>query len=387
MAVGTLETEEARAAPGPRSLSAVKTLHVINGEDYSGAERVQDLLALSLPEFGYEVAFACVKPGMYRQACQAKDCQFFDLPMRRRVDLRPVRSMAKIIREEGFALVHTHSVRAAMIARPASLWAGVPMVHHMHLQTSTDHASKLRGWTHAMVERVSLSGVRAVIAVSGSMGDYIHKLGVPRNRIVEIINGVPAPTTRAATLYPHHGTCVVGTVAMFRPRKGIESLIDAVKLLNQRGHSVRLRAVGRFQTPEYEASVKAYALAQGADSFIDWVGFTTDVHAELAKMHFFVLPSILAEGLPMAMIEAMAAGVPVLGSRVAGIVETITDGVDGIVFAPGDAGDMAEKLRGMIQGTVDLERLRDEALARHESRYSVRTMAERVAQVYQRILC
>src|SRR5947199_9899838 len=75
----------------PIEREVVRVLHLINGEHYAGAERVQDLLALCLPEQGFEIAFACVKPVKFPSARQSQNAQLFTLPMRSKFDLRPVR--------------------------------------------------------------------------------------------------------------------------------------------------------------------------------------------------------------------------------------------------------------------------------------------------------
>ncbi|HEY2148536.1 MAG TPA: hypothetical protein VGH32_11400 [Pirellulales bacterium] len=69
--------------------AAVRVLHIINGEHYAGAERVQDQLALRLPEFGYEVGFACVKPNRFAKMRSAQASPLVAIPMRSRLDLRP----------------------------------------------------------------------------------------------------------------------------------------------------------------------------------------------------------------------------------------------------------------------------------------------------------
>src|SRR5262245_62129639 len=71
----------------------IRVLHVINGEHYAGAERVQDLLAQRLPEFGFDVGFACLKPHQFPRQRQARDVPLFEVPMGGRLDLRPVRRL------------------------------------------------------------------------------------------------------------------------------------------------------------------------------------------------------------------------------------------------------------------------------------------------------
>ena len=98
-------------------------LHVINGEHYSGAERVQDLLALRLPEFGYEVSFACVKAGQFAYHRKSKEAALHWAAMRGRFDLRVVRRLVQLIRDHDYQIVHAHTPRTLMVSRLASAWA------------------------------------------------------------------------------------------------------------------------------------------------------------------------------------------------------------------------------------------------------------------------
>ena len=99
----------------PAATEPVRVLHLINGEHYSGAERVQDLLALNLGGCGYEVGFGCLKPGRFDRMRQAHDAPLVDVPMHNRVDLRPAWQVARLVREQSYALIHTHAPRAALV--------------------------------------------------------------------------------------------------------------------------------------------------------------------------------------------------------------------------------------------------------------------------------
>ena len=119
---------------------------------------------------------------------------------------------------------------------------------------------------------------------------------------------------------------------------------------------------------------------------VSWVGLTRDVTAELRKMDLFVLPSLFGEGLPMVVLEAMTAGVPVVATRVAGIPEAIRHGQDGVLANPGDAEDLAQAMADLIAGRYDWLALRASALARHADGFSDRAMAAGVAAVYRELL-
>ncbi len=361
-----------------------RVLHLINGQHFSGAERVQDLLAMRMPDYQFEVAFGCLRPERFDTMRQSQ-VPLYELPMKSKFDIRPARELAAIVRREKYALIHTHTPRAALIGRLASSLAGVPMVHHVHSPTTSDST---RGWTdrlNAFVERGSIRNVAAVITVSNSMGLYAHRQGVSPHRIFVVPNGVPCRGPLSDRPVPR-GSWTLGCVALFRPRKGLEVLLDAVAKLRSEGHDVRLRAVGAFETLEYETIIKQQATALRLDDAIQWVGFTRDVPSELARMDAMVLPSLFGEGLPMVVLEAMAAGVPVVATRVEGTPEAIRDGIDGLLSNPGDPDDLARTLSLMIEGDIDWSELRRSAHRRHFELFSDDSMARGVAEVYRRVL-
>ncbi len=364
--------------------ATTRVLHLINGQHYSGAERVQDLLALRLPGYQFEVAFGCLRPERFAAMRQSQG-ELHELPMRYKFDLRPARELAAIVRREKYALIHTHTPRAALIGRLASSLAGVPMVHHVHSPTTSDST---RGWTdriNAFIERGSIRHVAAVVTVSNSMGLYAHRQGVPPHRIFVVPNGVPCRGDLLGRPVPRD-VWTLGCVALFRPRKGLEVLLDALARLRAEGRNVQLRAVGAFETLEYETAIKQRATALRLDDVIQWVGFTRDVPGELTRMDAMVLPSLFGEGLPMVVLEAMAAGVPVVATRVEGTPEAIRDGIDGLLANPGDPADLARTLSMLIEGDIDWSELRRSAHRRHFELFSDDSMARGVAEVYRRVL-
>ncbi len=363
----------------------LKVLHVVNGQHFAGAERVQDLLALRLPEFGVETAFVCVKPDRF-PAARRSATPLYKLPMRSRFDLRQATALAGLIRDERFDLIHTHTPRAALIGRIAARRANVPMVHHVHGQTSTEVRRRWLSRVSAVVERYSLAEAKAVIAVSESAGRYIAAHGIDAQRVRVVSNGVPAREQLAARATPRD-VWTLGVVALFRPRKGLETLLDAVALLRRDGLNIRLRAVGGFETADYERTVRRRAAERQLDDAVEWAGFRSDVGSELSQMDLLALPSLLAEGLPMVIIEAMAAGVPPIGSRVDGIVDAIRDGVDGLLVTPGDPAALAAAVRRIVTGEIDWQSLRSAAWRRQREQFSDRSMARGIAQVYREILC
>jgi len=371
-------------APPPQPMVA-RVLHVINGEHYAGAERVQDLLASQLPSLGFDVAFACLKTGQFPTMRRSQDAPLHDLRMAGRMDLRPVARLTRFLRDEDYQLVHAHTPRTALLAAIASAAARVPMVYHVHSPASRDSTRGMRNRINAQIERLCLRRASAAIAVSRSLARDTIAGGVDPAKVFVVPNGVPGRPVRqprdAGRL-----DWTLGTIALFRPRKGTEVLLKALASLRAAGLPVRLLAVGGFETSRHEHELKQTAAEMGVADAVEWTGFTRDVDRELHRMDLFVLPSLFGEGMPMVVLEAMAAGVPVVATHVEGTSEAIRDGLDGLIVEPGNPADLASAVREFIEARVDWSATSHNAVERHAERFSDQAMAHGTAQVYRRVL-
>jgi glycosyltransferase involved in cell wall biosynthesis len=310
------------------------------------------------------------------------DAPLYDVAMKNRFDLSPVWRLAHIIRNQGYRLIHTHTARSAVIGRLASMLTGVALVHHVHSPTICDTTHRFRNWINCLVERITLRRAAALIAVSEAVGNYVRQQGFG---VFVVPNGVP-PRRALPARNPARADWTLGMIALFRPRKGVEILLEALALLRSRGLPVRLRAVGNFETPEYESRIKCLAGQLNLDSAIDWAGFARDIDTELAHMDLFVLPSLFGEGLPMVVLEAMSAGLPVVASAVSGVPEAVRDGVEGLLVEPGNSAALAAAVGRFVSREVSWNKLGSGALLRHAECFSDLRMAADVARVYDSVL-
>jgi len=369
----------------PSATDTIGVLHVINGEYYAGAERVQDLLAKRLSAFGFSVGFACVKLDLFGELRESRDAPLFDVPMWTKFDLRAAYRVARIVRERGYRLIHGHTVRTALVGGVAASLTGVPMVYHAHSPSSHDSIRRWADWFNGRIEHLSLKHVSRVIAVSQAMAEHIREEGFDPARITVVPNGVPTVPNLALRSAPS-GKWTLGVVALFRPRKGLEVLLESLGMMLREGLPVHLRAVGTFESPKYAAEISALARRLRLTEHITWTGFCGDVVGEMQRMDLVVLPSLFGEGLPMVVLEAMASGVPVVATRVAGVPEAIRDGQDGLVVEPGNAEELARAVGCVVRGEVDWSALRASALERQSQQFSDISMAEGVARVYREVL-
>jgi glycosyltransferase involved in cell wall biosynthesis len=305
--------------------------------------------------------------------------------MRGRFDLRIVNRLVRLVHDERYNLIHAHTPRTALVGRLAARRAGVPFVYHVHSPAGRDSTRRALNWINATVEWAAVREADRLIAVSPSVRDYMISRGIPEERVTYVPNGVPI-ANHIVERRPPMKAWTLGTVALFRPRKGTEVLLQALATMRSRGVNVRLRAVGGFETPAYEAAVLGLADRLGLAQAIDWIGFTRSINRELAKIDLFVLPSLFGEGLPMVVLEAMAAGLPVVASRVEGVPNAVAHRQTGLLVEPASVSQLACAVEQIIAGEIDYAELSQGAKLRHAQHFSDSAMAAGVAAVYRGVL-
>jgi len=215
----------------------------------------------------------------------------------------------------------------------------------------------------------------------------MESLGHPQVKLTVVSNGVAAINDLPHRTAPEaNATWVLGTMALFRPRKGVEVLLESLAMLKSRGVRVHLRAVGQFETPEYETEVMQIVDRLGIADMITWTGFQTNINEQIRMMDLFILPSLYGEGLPMVVLESMANAVPVVASNVEGIPEAVRDGVDGLIFEPGNASDLAAKVESMVGNSSRWNAMSQSAYDRQRNCLSDISMAQGTSEVYGSLL-
>jgi glycosyltransferase involved in cell wall biosynthesis len=366
-----------------RSGRPVRVLHLINGEHYSGAERVQDLLGIRMAAFGYETGFACLKPLLFPEKRMSRN-KLFRVEMQSKIDFGAIRRLHSIVQDHDFRILHAHTPRTLLAGSLLKRRSGCSLVYHVHSPVGRDSTRSLTNRINQLVESWSARQVDHFICVSDNIRDYMIEIGHPPEKLSTVANGVPLLADVPDRPDPQL-PWTLGTTALFRPRKGMEVLLESMALLVREGRDVRLLAVGPFETEAYKAKIRSLAADLGIDDRIEWTGFVSDVHSCFQRMDAFVLPSLFGEGLPMVILEAMAAGTPVISADVEGVRQAIREDRDGLIFPPGDASRLSHCVNRLLGGECDWQSLRQSALARQRDHFSDASMAAGVAMIYDRL--
>ena len=302
--------------------------------------------------------------------------------------LRVVWSLFRLLRQQRFDLLHTHGYFADICALPIGKLHGIPSLSTCHGFIETDRNLQLYNRMDLCVLRLC----KRVIAVSGDIRDVLNKHGIDDDKVEVITNAVPIPPlateddTRLQCFRQQHDISKKEFVFVYIGRlseeKGLLYLLDAFAELIRSKACIRLFLVGDGSQRE---SLERRTAELGLDQHVSFVGFQEQVSLWLAIADCFVLPS-MTEGTPMALLEAMAAGVPIVATRVGGVPDVITDGVNGRLVPRGDVKGLRESMSHMVTCPELRAKYRHEARKTVESRYSVKPWCQKILRVYQELL-
>ncbi|SCZ65906.1 glycosyltransferase [Thiohalomonas denitrificans] len=363
-----------------------KVLHLRCSGGFLGAESVVMELACHSPEFGYE-PIICVPydvgdpvPDLVSVSKEA-GIRTIPLPCRSRLDLSVLKQLAHLVRDDGVDIVHAHGYREDIHAALAIV--GTPLVATNHLWKRSNRTLRLYAW----LDRQALRRFDRIVAVSRPILEEMNTLGLPAHKLVHIANGVdadrfaaPTPEREASRTRLGLGpeSQIIGMVSSLTAEKGHRFALEALARLRERFARTRLVVVG--DGPELPA-LQALAEDLGIADRVHFAGRRDDIPALLPALDLFLLPS-LTEGLPMAMLEAMAAGIPVIASRVGDVGSVIEEGRSGITVPPGDVAALSAAMEALLASPQTLRNTGNAGRARVREGFSSAAMAQSYCELY-----
>lgn len=368
-------------------MKRIKVLQLISSGGYYGAENMLLNLCASQQKAG------CQNSLLLFYNVHAPNVEFYERARRRgvsvrmvhcqgRADWRAVRQIEEYIQEDGIDLLHTHGYKADLYGYVAARRSHKPIVATCHNWVGGTAALGI--YNH--LDRMALRRFNALAAVSAAVAQRLLESGVPAERIKTIANGIDVERFEQAqqlqTLAFDEGDKVVGMVARLDLQKGFEYLLKAVRELRSGFPTLKVVIVG--EGPD-RRTIEDMIQQYGLQSNVTLAGQQSDMPGVYASMDVFVLPS-LNEGLPMTILEAMAASKPVVATKVGAVSGVIKNGENGLLVNPGQVDGLRDAIARLLSDPV---LCRGMGTAGHQwvsQNYTSEAMALRYRQMYDEVL-
>jgi glycosyltransferase involved in cell wall biosynthesis len=382
----------------------VRVLRVIDRLNVGGPALHVTYLTRGLAPRGYETTLVAgdIARGEESMAFVAKPAgvEIVDFPGLSR-ELSPLRDLlatvrlARLVRRVRPNILHTHKAKAGAVGRAAALLAGPPrpiVVHTFHGHVLRGYFGRAGSQLFRLIEAAFARSSNALVAVSPQVRDELVRLRVaPTERFAVVRLGIELePRVRSREqreevrrrigLGPDR--FVVGWFGRMTAVKRCDDLVDSLAHLRGRGVDAALLLVGDG-VDRRRVEERAHELGVARSCF--FLGYQEDVARWYAACDAFALTSA-NEGTPVVVIEALAAGLPVVATRVGGVADVISDGDDGFLVEPGDTRALAERLEQLAHDPDLRARMASVGRERALSRYGVERLVADVDELYRALL-
>ena len=361
-----------------------RVAQLINTDGPGGAERVVAEVATALQASGVEAVVFVPRDGegwLERQlegSGVTVDFCHIDRPL----SPASARALAGAFRRHRIDVAHSHEFSMGVYGAWASWLAGIPHVVTMH--GGRYYAERLR---RRLALRAAVAVSADTIAVSTTCArDISRVLAIRQSRIKMIPNGVRFVPPQRVTLRHELGLCtgdrLIVALGNLYPVKGHDHLIEALALIADRHPTVHVAIGGRGDLAD---RLMDRARAHGLQARVHLLGLRADVAAVLAAADIFALPS-LSEAMPLALLEAMFAGRPIVASDVGDVRIVLDEGRAGVLVPPGDDAALATALDRLLADAVEAHALGERAGRRARAEYDLSRMVDRYVDVYRSAL-
>jgi len=368
------------------TVERIRVVYLAHAFQVGGAEEMVLNLARRLPD-RFEPMVCCI----HELGSIGREIRASGVPVRV-LGLNPglrrpwdVARIQRFFRETRPQIVHTFLLTASLYGRLAAMLARVPIV----IGTEVNIYARKRQ-SHALAERLLMPGTDRVVASAESVRDfYIRQVHADPAKVEVIYNAVDwaqLHTTRTrdairGSLNVPVDRPVAGVIARLTEQKGHRYLLDALAGTPALAQ-VHLLVVG---DGDLRDTLRARVEAAGLSSRVHFLGGRRDLGDLLSAIDMFVLPS-LWEGLPLSLVLAMGAGVPVVSTTVGGVPEVVEDGRTGLLVPPGDAAALGVAVARLVTDPALGRRLADAARAEVLPKFGVDDYVASVAGLYDRLL-
>lgn len=359
-------------------------LQVTHDLGVGGLPRVVETLCRTIDRTRFEVSVLCLNEG--GELADALKADGFEVSVLEKAPGQPVYSssfrVGDFLKAREYDVVHSHNTQPFFDAAIGSIIARRPVL--VHTDHARDFPDKLR---YMVLEHLLSWRAYRVVGVSQHTTDNLNRYEwIPRSRLVTIPNGIDGglferPVDRArirASLGVSDSDVVAVLGARLEAQKDIPTLLAAVKLLTERLPALHLVIAGDGALRE---ELKALTATLGLTSRVHFVGVRLDMPDILRASDLFVLSSVW-EGLPMVILEALAAGCPIVSTAVGGVPSAVVDGETGLLVPPRSPEALAGAMERVVIDEKLRQRLSAAGMALFGARFSAKVMARRYEGLY-----
>ena len=370
-------------------MSETRVLHVIGGGEVGGAEELVLTLMKLMDPAKYQPFLLCLCPGPFATLAADQGFPASVIAMKHRLDLSTINPLQQYLREHRINLVHTHGVRANLVARLAAAREGLPVVTTVHSVLRYDYDLPFKSFFARYLTMLTNKHSDKFIAISHAIAEEIRQMGVPEEKIVIIHNGLDTgkfSTPRAVDevrrelgLNPERQT--VTMIARLHPVKGHQYFLQAARQVIDAGFKAQFLIIGEgFERQRLEKQVRELGLTE----IVKMPGYYSSIEDIYEVTDLLCVPSLM-EGLGLVVLEGMYFNVPVVASNTGGIPEIINDQVDGLLVEPRDDKALAHAIMNILKNPNLATRLTQKGRQRVEQ-FSLKNMARKVEQVYEEVI-
>lgn len=342
----------------------MKILYLINHAGKGGTERYVESLATGLDIIPY---FAYNEDGLLRERMEAAGVPVFKLDMKSRFDFRAAKQIARLCRDNGIDIIHTHFLRENYIALLSRLfYRKTRVVYTSHMLTSNNFVTRLSN-------RLLSPMQYRVIAVCEAGKARLTANGIPGRLITVIHNGIDPAIWECEKRESKELTFVYAARVVHG--KGHETLLNAAALIKDKPFKLLIAGDG-----ELLADMRTLAERLGIGDKTVFAGFCKDMKPVLAASDICISASE-SEALSMSILEAMAAGLPIIATDVGGNPEILRTGC-GVLVPYGDAQILATAMSEMLENSKKREKNGQASLAAANGEFNISVMLSKTKSIY-----
>lgn len=349
-------------------------------------------LAKSLDRNKFEVSVSAREGGPLVDEVKKNNLAFFSVPFQKKYDRRIIDRISRLLEENQIDILHTHGGIAGFYGRWAARRCRIPVIiHTLHGIHYLHYQNIFLKWIYVLLERYFSRFTDGIIFVSEADFESGKKYKLaPESRMYLIKNGADFFSITEKKLEAmridemrfklglESDTPVIGTVARLHRQKGIIYLLRAAPIIHRQFPGVKILIAGGGPL---EKKLRRKARRLGKERYFFLLGERSDVQTILSFFDIFVLPS-LWEGLPLVLLEAAAAGKPIVATDIDGVREILRDRETGILVPPKNPEKLAQAIICLLQDRQLAQSLGRKAQEVIPSRYPLAKMVEQTQNLY-----